>query len=331
MTPGAAATLPDDVVDAAVAWSVRLHYNRPTERDRHAFSTWLRSDARHALAWERIGDVRSGIQGLPAQAVLDALQVAGARKARRRALKVLGVSAIAMGAAWMAREHAPWQRVIADASTATGERRTLQLDDGSQVALNTDTALRVAFEAGRRTLHLLRGEILVTTGPDAAALASGARRPFWVHTPHGEMQALGTRFAVRLDQRRARVSVQNGQVALHPGQPAGPVQAVARPGQHWSLAADGTARLETPAIDPFAWSDGVIAGRDMRLGEFLAELARYRPGVIACDPRVADLRLSGVYHVQDTDAVLQFLVQTQPVDVQLTTRFWVRVGPERPA
>lgn len=333
MTFGAdAMQLPDDVVDAAVAWSVRLHYNRPSARDRRDFGAWLRSDARHALAWERIAALRSDVSGLPAQAVLDTLQAAGARNARRRAVKLLAFSGLALGSAWMAREHAPWQRVLADASTVTGERRTLLLADGTTVRLNTDSALRIVLAGEQRMLHLLRGEMLVTTGEDAQALAQrGARRPFRVATPYGEMQALGTRFAVRLDAGRARVSVQEGRVALHPGVPAGPVQAVARPGQHWALAASGAARLEAPAVDAFAWSEGVIAGRDMRLADFLAELARHRPGVISCDERVADLRLSGVYHLHDTDAVLQFLVQTQPVRVQLTTRFWVRVGPDLPA
>ena len=81
-------------------------------------------------------------------------------------------------------------------------------------------------------------------------------------------------------------------------------------------------------IEADAWANGVIAGKDMRLADLLAELARYRPGHITCDPRVAGLRVSGLYHVKDTDQALQFLLQTQPVSVVYTTRFWVSVGPD---
>jgi transmembrane sensor len=42
---------------------------------------------------------------------------------------------------------------------------------------------------------------------------------------------------------------------------------------------------------------------------------------------VADLRVSGIYHVRDTDQALRFLAQTQPVRVTYHTRFWVVVEP----
>ncbi|MGT2491756.1 hypothetical protein ACU4GD_17580 [Cupriavidus basilensis] len=58
----------------------------------------------------------------------------------------------------------------------------------------------------------------------------------------------------------------------------------------------------------------------MRLADVLAELARYRTGRIVCDPRVADLRISGAYHLRDTDQTLRFLAQSQPVAVVYRTR-----------
>ncbi|MNT69671.1 fec operon regulator FecR [compost metagenome] len=80
-----------------------------------------------------------------------------------------------------------------------------------------------------------------------------------------------------------------------------------------------------------SWSDGVLAAHDMRLEEFLAELARYRPGVIRCDPRVANLRVSGVYPLGNTDKVLDTLALTLPVSVRSMTRYWVSFGPREGA
>jgi len=61
----------------------------------------------------------------------------------------------------------------------------------------------------------------------------------------------------------------------------------------------------------------------MRLEDFTAELARYRSGVVRCDPAVADLRVSGVFSLRDTDRALENLTRGLPVDVVYRTRYWV--------
>jgi len=47
----------------------------------------------------------------------------------------------------------------------------------------------------------------------------------------------------------------------------------------------------------------VLYADDMELGAFIAELARYRPGVLRCAPEVAGLRISGAFQLADTDYV----------------------------
>lgn len=326
--------LPGAVVDAAIAWSVRLDYSQPSAEARAAFERWVQADVRHALAWERVGAMRGDFAAVPPQLALNALQATDALRrngsgsgGRRRALKALSFAGMALATGWVVREHAPWQRLLAGASTGVGEQRTLQLADGTELALNTDTAIDIELSGGQRRLVLRRGEILVTTGTDAGQTA---KRPFWVETPSGALQALGTRFTVRLQGERARVAVQEGAVALHPaalGGASAPPAAVLKPGEsHW-LAATGTAPAEPTGMQADAWADGVVAGREMRLADLLAELERYRHGRIVCDDSVAGLRVSGVFHVKDTDRALQFIRQTQPVSVVYRTRFWVRVGP----
>jgi transmembrane sensor len=328
--------LPDAVVDAAIAWSVRLDYNSPSAEARAAFERWVQADARHALAWERVGAMRGDFAAVPPQLALNTLQAADAlrrngglgRTGRRGALKALSFAGVALATGWVVREHAPWQRLLADASTAVGEQRTLQLADGTSLALNTDTAVGIELAGAQRRLVLRRGEILVTTGADAG---QAAKRPFWVETPFGALQALGTRFTVRLQGERALVAVQEGAVALHPAALGGasvPAAAVLKPGESRWLAAAGTAAAVPTGLQSDAGADGVVAGREMRLADLLAELERYRHGRIVCDERVAGLRVSGVFHVKDTDRALQFIRQTQPVSVVYRTRFWVRVGPE---
>ncbi|MCC9596910.1 MULTISPECIES: hypothetical protein [unclassified Rubrivivax] len=85
-----------------------------------------------------------------------------------------------------------------------------------------------------------------------------------------------------------------------------------------------------PPADGALWARGVLAVEDLRLDEFLAELSRYRPGWIRCEPAVAGLRLSGAFMLNDTDAVLDNLARLLPVRVLERTRYWITVAPRGP-
>lgn len=331
MTGDVAVALPQDVIDAAITWTVRLAYNDPAPDHQRAFEQWLHADPVHAVAWERVGALRRPFTGLPprlARATLEAANLKRGQRVlgRRRATKLLSLTGLILGAGWMVRDHAPWQRLVAQASTATGEQKTLHLPDGTTIVLNTDSAISSDMAGDRRVVVLHRGEMSITTGADTGV---SARRPFWVATPFGKMQALGTRFTVRLADRRALVSVQEGAVALHPENgppPLGAVYTVQTGESRW-LDAAGTAPADLQGFTADSWLSGVVAGRNIRLGDLLAELSRYRTGRISCDDRIAGLRVSGLFHIRNTDQALQFLAETQPIRLTYRTRFWVSVGP----
>lgn len=65
----------------------------------------------------------------------------------------------------------------------------------------------------------------------------------------------------------------------------------------------------------------------MPLSQFLDELARHRPGHLGYSASVADLRVSGVYPLADTDQVLAVLETALPVKVRRMSRFWAWVQP----
>ena len=79
------------------------------------------------------------------RSMLDEAGRRGAAAGRRRALRVLSLSGVALASGWAVRETTPWQRLLADASTSVGEQRTLRLADGSVVMLNTDSAISSDF------------------------------------------------------------------------------------------------------------------------------------------------------------------------------------------
>lgn len=327
MTDGTPALppLPDHIVDAAIHWCVKLQYNRAGGEARQAFESWLAADALHALAWQRVRSIQQGFEALPPQLARATLDSAAARrlKGRRNALKLLAAAGICTaGGLYALREYASGPQPLARSETAVGEQRLLRLSDGTALKLNTDTSVSADLSGERRIVTLKRGEIFVETAKDA--------RPFWVHTRFGALQALGTRFVVRMEEERARVSVQEGAVQLHPAteslQPDAPV---VRANQSFWLARDSATRAEARSFSDDAWIDGVIAGKDMRLADVLAELVRYRRGYITCDDAAAELPISGILHVGDTDRTLRFLAQTQPIELTYYSRFWVRVGRKK--
>jgi transmembrane sensor len=86
--------------------------------------------------------------------------------------------------------------------------------------------------------------------------------------------------------------------------------------------------VQAPASVPesaAAWSQGLLVADGMRLDALIGELARYRPGLLRCDPAVAHLQVSGVFSLRDTDRALHNLTRVLPVDVVSRTRYWVTV------
>lgn len=311
-----------DMVDAAIAWALRVHYATPDGQTRQALQRWLDDDPRHATAWSRMSAITGELRDMPPGLARGTLQPAGGPRAqqRRAALKSFAVLGIAGLTGWAVREHAPWQRLMADASTATGEVRTIILADGTTVALNTDTALSTHLTMQARDLRLHRGEIFVTTGRDAAARQY---RPLRVQTAFGNLQAMGTQFLMRLEADAVRVAVREGAVEL---QPAHGARRILAAGEQWRMDAAAVQPVQAMAFEPSGWVNGVLVARGMRLADLLAELGRYRSGFLGATPDIADVAITGIYQLHDIDQTLHFLARTQGWQLKYRSRFWVTLA-----
>ncbi|BCD84611.1 sensor [Pseudomonas solani] len=298
----------------AVQWLVELQGGTPSRQRQDAWQRWRAADPEHERAWQRIESVNQGLRGLNTPSALAALDAPSSRS-RRDALKLLTLLVIAGGGALAVRESDPLLALRADQSTAVGERRNLALADGSTLSLNTDSALDIRFDARQRLLHLRQGEMLVEAVDEA--------RPLRVETPQGLILLHGGRLAVRLQESRSQVSLFTGeaQVFSH-GQ-----RLALQPGQRLNLDARGSGAAQVADENSVAWINGMLVASAMRLGDFLAELGRYRHGRIGCDPAIADLRLSGTYPLDHTDSILAMLPRTLPVEVRSVTRYWISVHP----
>jgi transmembrane sensor len=335
--PSSGTALPAPVVDAAVEWLVHLWSGTATPETRADWQRWRAADPQHEQAWQHIEATNARLRGHSAAGMLTAATAvttlaSPASPRRRHALRGISGLAIAGAAGWLGYEQLPWRGWGADLRTAKGEQRRSTLPDGTRIVLNTGSALDVRYTDGLRRLHLHDGEVLITTAHDGAATPP---RPFVVDTPAGRIRALGTRFTVRHggsvgagDDRSdtTEVAVFEGAVELSPvHHPGATVRLDA--GQSARLTAGGATAPAPATAEQPAWAEGVLVASDMRLADFVAELRRYRSGVVTVHPEVAHLRLSGVFPLADTDRILQSLAQVLPVEVRVPVRYWVRIGP----
>lgn len=144
--------------------------------------------------------------------------------------------------------------------------------------------------------------------------------------PRTAARALGTRYSVRREAGGTRVAVFQDAVLLQPADPAAPSRRL-EAGQLSLLTARAAAAPAPVTVGLADWVDGRLVAIDQPLGDFIAELARYRQGSLSCDPAVAHLRLSGAFRLADTDAVLENIAASLPVALRTRTRYWVRVVP----
>jgi len=305
-------------LEAAATWYVQLNDGDADTARTQAWQAWLAASPAHAEAWARVEKLQRQWSTVPRQAALAGLGAAQAQ--RREVLKVLGLLLVVGGGTWVASEQVPYRALLAQQRTGSGERRSLRLDDGSQLELNVDTALDVRFDAQVRAIQLYRGEILISTARDAA------RRPFIVHTDNGSVRALGTQFNVRQTAQQTQVGVLQSAVEIRPQRHPDQVLRLDA-GQQAGFDRDVIGRTRTLPADSAAWVQGMLSVNDWRLGDFIAELGRYRPGLLRCAPSIQGMRISGSFAIDDTDIALANLPKSLPVKVRYLSRYWVSVEP----
>ena len=215
----------DVVMDDAASWMAILDSERCNMADRASFAQWLDEDPNHRWAFEEISEVwaklrtLNDVEPLLQQPdvvlfpnVADSKMVPGAagRNSVRSDWSTLVVSVfVGIGALIHFALALPNEEFV----TGVGESRDVNLSDGSLLELNARTKMIVSIDDQRRRIQLVDGEVVFH-------VAKGTR-PFVVETELGVVRALGTSFAVELNDGKLEVSVIEGRVSvLTVGDPA---------------------------------------------------------------------------------------------------------------
>lgn len=309
------------ILEQAADWLTLLRSGEATAKDWAQLERWRHQSDMHVAAWQRAESVMGTFSQVPvpvARGTLSRME----NVPRRRALKTFALLLIAAPSAWVAwQQQQHWR---ADLRTAIGEQQSFDLADGSRLVLNTATTLDVTFSDNERRLTLLQGEILITTAKDSAP----ASRPFLVDTAQGQLRALGTRFSVHQLDGQTRLAVYQGavEITLKDAIDNAHQNVVVAAGEQRMFSRTHLFPPEPAANNEALWQRGMLLAREMPLKQLIAELSRYRRGILRCDPAVASLQVSGAFPVNDTDASLTLLQQTLPVQVSRIGPWWVTVS-----
>lgn len=203
--------------------------------------------------------------------------------------------------------------------TALGEQRSIALDDGSVIVLNTLSNVRVHYSEAERRVALLSGEVLFDVARDAD-------RPFVVDAGSMQLEVLGTRFNVYRQAEETVLTVVEGEVAVLNAEQSGRVATLPEPpitvtaGQQVAIenASGALTQEEIPEASPaIAWTERKLVFNAVPLIEVAEEFNRYnRRRLRIDDSGLAKRPITGVFNAHDADLLAEFLANQPGVVVE---------------
>jgi transmembrane sensor len=308
----------------AAAWRVRLADLDP--QDSPELAAWIAEDARNAAAWKQVQEpwtlfgeqaASPEIIELRCRALAHAHEAGRGRWVRSKRFAfahklglAAGVVAAVIGGLFV------WTQQPDVYSTRAGERRVVTLADGSQVALDTRSEVKVRYSAHARELTLTRGQARFDVAHDV-------ERPFSVTADGHKVIATGTSFNVDLFGPSLLVTLIEGHVVVSSeptlSKPANIDTQIDR-----IILDAGEQVVFSPQAPPSvahvnlgqatAWENGEVVFENDALPAVVARINRYaRHRVVIADTQTSQLRISGVFHTGDIDGFVSTIAAYLPV------------------
>jgi transmembrane sensor len=353
------------ILDEASEWFVDFRVGDVDAAGREAFNAWLCRSPEHIRAYMQIGQAYADLPALKDETPFDPEELGARARSEgnvvpldahpslkqvpfnrlskastpRRSLSAFAAATILTilgGTAYWGFDayRSPSYK------TATGEQHSVTLDDGSTVALNAQSRVRIRFSKQERRVDLLAGQALFDVAKDKS-------RPFVVHSQDTIIRAIGTQFDVYQRKKGTTVTVLEGRVAVvsaSSGPPSRQLPVNAVPTRHMTSSAraqngstssaragpvEGEVHLSageqvvvTPgaALAPrkskpsiaTAWIQRQLIFEFTSLPDVAEEFNRYSTrALVVRDGRLDDFRISGVYSSNDPASLVRFL-EAQP-------------------
>jgi transmembrane sensor len=308
----------------AAAWRTRLAENDLESSPELA--AWIAEDPRNAAAWKQVQDqwtlfgehaTAPEIIDLRCRALAHAHEAGRGRWVRSKRFAITHRLAIAAGILIVAIGGLLlWTQQPDVYTTVAGERRVVTLADGSQVALDSRSEVKVRYSAHAR-------ELTLTSGQARFDVAHDVERPFSVTADGHKVIATGTSFNVDLFGPSLLVTLIEGHIVVSPeptfSQPANIDSQIDR------IVLDaGEQVVFSPRAPPSvahvnlgqatAWENGEVVFENDPLPIVVARINRYaRHEVVIADTQTSELRISGVFHTGDIDGFVSTIAAYLPV------------------
>ena len=338
--------LAEERIDQAADFAARIYSGSLSAADKQVLDKWLAESAENRDAyrdmldtWYLTGAAADRLDEVESKAV-NGNRVRSSQRWPRWATAAGVVLAVSAGllalvnSALYKNGDAQQASALASYTTGTGEQKTVELQDGSVVMLNTNTRLLIDYSDTRRRIILQQGEAFFDVQRDPS-------RPFTVDAGTRAVTALGTSFDVHKAGFQLEVAVVEGVVAIHRAEErvnSGMQMAALVPGRSPAPTAVDRYRLEAGAAAVFPgrsanhhrvtvsalqntarfpeWRFGAIRFNDQPLYQVVKELNRYtRKKVLIEDSRIIEMKISGVFQLGSIDNALHNLEGALPLQV----------------
>jgi transmembrane sensor len=290
------------IQSVAAAWIERRESEAWCAADQDELDGWIAASPAHLVAYLRTNDVWEKANRLRALSVSAGTPQTPNRSryfapARLKIAAIFLMIPLAGALALGGYLSIPKQQTY---TTTVGGHETLKLDDGSQVELNTDTAVRVSFDTQQRRVWLDKGEAYFRVVHDRA-------RSFIVLAGDKRVIDLGTEFLVRRDPNAVKVALFTGrarfdnafdsaratQTTLVPG------DVVTANGNSFSL----TKQTAQALANQLSWQRGMLVFDHTSLADVAGEYNRYnQQKIVIADASAARLTISGTLPANDITA-----------------------------
>jgi len=304
----------------AAAWIARLHGEARTAKVETGFQRWLAASAEHRAAFEMANDIWVGVERLPKNPVPSTSPRPRIRltSAPARALAACAALLLLVIGGWFY-----WRDP--GLTTRAGEQRTLSLEDGTRVYLNTASRMHVRYDSVTRRVELDDGEAFFE-------VAKHADWPFVVIAGGRQVVARGTAFLVRHDDERVAVTLVEGKVTVAPAGEAVASAPAARepstsqalslegvkdhltlsPGQRVTFAGRDAPKLDQPSLEGVtAWQRGQVVLDHTPLADAVAEMNRYSDIKLKIeDPAARRAEVTGIFRTGDSEYFAQAVSET---------------------
>ena len=327
------------IYDEACEWFIECRAGDLSETSRSQFDRWLRKSPEHLSAYLEIAAIwnegpsldpsnKWDLQTLVSQAAEDTgnvvtlargeLAVTPPTEVPPRRWRVFAIAACVATLVLVAAAASVWLGLLRAPVyvTAIGEQRSLALEDGSAIELNSRSKIQVRYSRHERTVDLLAGQALFHVAKDVA-------RPFVVRSDEAGVRALGTQFDIYKKPSGTVVTVVEGRVAVQ--------SVILAEGEQAIVTRKAVRKTEHPNVaGATAWTQRQIVFDSASLTEVAEEFNRYNRRELVIDRAVlGNLHVSGIFSSTDSASLIRFLRQRPGLRITETAAE-IRVEKDNP-